>query len=149
MPSATSQADFEQMFDSAPISLWLEDYSALKQRFDGWREQGVVDFQAHVEKHPELLGQCSTCLKVIRVNQKSLQVLAASSQEELIRRLPEVFRDDMFGSLKVELGYLWSGNLDYSNHTVNYALDGRRMDVRINVRVIKGYEATWERVLVS
>ncbi len=149
MSLVTSQVDFEQMFESAPISLWLEDYSALKKTFDDWRAQGVVDFHAHVEQHLELLSHCSTCLKVLRVNQKSLQVLAASSQEELIGRLPEVFRDDMFGSLKVELGYLWSGNLDYSNHTVNYALDGRRMDVRINVRVIKGYEATWERVLVS
>ncbi len=149
MSLVTSSADFEHMFELAPISLWLEDYSALKKTFDDWRKQGVVDFHAHVEKHPELLSHCSTCLKVLRVNQRSLQVLAAGSQEELIRRLPDVFRDDMFGSLKVELGYLWSGNLDYANQTVNYALDGRRMDVRVNVRVMKGCEATWERVLVS
>ena len=29
MSLATSTADFEQMFELAPISLWLEDYSAL------------------------------------------------------------------------------------------------------------------------
>jgi diguanylate cyclase (GGDEF)-like protein len=149
MSLITSNADFELMFESAPISLWLEDYSALKQTFGEWRGHGVVDFNAHVAQFPEKLAQCSRCLKVLRVNQRSLQVLAASSQEELIRRLPDVFRDDMFGSLKVELGYLWSGNLDYTNQTVNYALDGRRMDVRVNVRVMQGYETTWERVLVS
>jgi hypothetical protein len=30
MLSNTQPADFEQLFESAPISLWLEDYSALK-----------------------------------------------------------------------------------------------------------------------
>ena len=31
MPTTTSSADFEHMFELAPVSLWLEDYSGLKQ----------------------------------------------------------------------------------------------------------------------
>lgn len=149
MPLTTSNADFELMFESAPISLWLEDYSALKKTFDEWRGQGVVDFNAHVAQYPEKLAPCSRCLKVLRVNQKTLELLAAKSQEELTSRLAEVFRDDMFHSLRIELGYLWLGRLEYAHQTVNYALDGRRVDARINVRVMQGYETTWERVLVS
>ena len=149
MSLATSLADFEQMFELAPISLWLEDYSALKALFDGLRSQGVVDLNTHVKEHPELLAQCSGCLKVLKVNQKTLQVLGAANQAELIARLPEVFRDDMFTSLAIELNYFWAGNLDYANQSVNYALDGRRMDVRVNVRVLQGHESTWDRVLVS
>jgi hypothetical protein len=114
----TNQADFEQLFDSAPISLWLEDYSALKTSFDDWRGQGVTDFNAHVAQSPDVLAQCSRCLKVLRVNQKTLDLLAAKSLEELTSRLAEVFRDDMFGSLRAELGYLWSGRLEYSHQTV-------------------------------
>ena len=145
----TSAADFENMFESAPISLWLEDYSALKVLFEGWRAQGVQDFKAHVAQHPELLAQCSACFKVLKVNQKTLQVLGAASQDELIARLPEVFRDDMLESMAAELNHLWSGNLDFSNQTVNYALDGRRIDVHIHVRVLQGHEGAWDRVLVS
>jgi hypothetical protein len=29
-PQASDGSDFEQMFDLAPVSLWLEDYSGLK-----------------------------------------------------------------------------------------------------------------------
>ena len=36
-PSLSSGTDFEHMFDLAPTSLWLEDFSALKQLFDAWR----------------------------------------------------------------------------------------------------------------
>ena len=47
-----------------------------------------------------------------------------------------------------ELVQLWEG-LEYSNESVNYALDGRRLDVRVNVRVLPGHEEDWSRVLVS
>jgi diguanylate cyclase (GGDEF)-like protein len=149
MPLTTSSADFELMFESAPISLWLEDYSQLKTLFDGWRAQGIADFKAHVKQHPEVLGQCAGLLKILKVNQKTLEVFGAASQEELVSRLSDVFRDDMFGNIAVELEALWSGNLKFSNQSVNYALDGRRMDVQIHIRVLQGHEGTWDRVLVS
>ena len=145
----TSSSDFEHMVESAPISLWLEDYSALKALFDGWRAHGARDFKAHMARHPELLAQCSACFKVLKVNPKTLEALGAASQEELIVRLPEVFRDGMFENLAAELHHLWSGNLDFSNQTVNYALYGRRIDVQIHVRVLQGHELSWDRVLVS
>ena len=42
-PQASDGSDFEQMFDLAPVSLWLEDYSGLKTLFDCWRADGVTD----------------------------------------------------------------------------------------------------------
>ncbi len=149
MPLQTTAADFEQMFESAPISLWLEDYSALKTLFDSWRSKGVTDFDQHIRQNPGLLLECSNCLKVLKVNRKTLEVLAAPTQEELIARFPEILGDDALTNLARELGMLWSGNLNYSNQTINFTLDGRRMDVQIHVRVLEGYEATWARVLVS
>lgn len=32
---------YEDMFELAPVSLWLEDYSALKQLFEAWRAEGA------------------------------------------------------------------------------------------------------------
>lgn len=149
MSLVSSSADFEQLFELAPISLWLEDYSALKTLFENWRAEGVVDFKAHVSQVPERLAQCSGCYKVLKVNQKTLQVFAAASQNELVSRLSEVFRDDMFESMVTELNHLWQGNLDFTNQTVNYTLDGRRIDVQIQIRVLQGHEDTWDRVMVS
>ncbi len=141
--------EFEHLFDSAPISLWLEDYSALKTLFDSWRAQGVADLHAHLYQAPERAQQCARCYQVLRVNRKTLQIFAAESQQELMGRLQEVFRDDMFEHMVTELCFLWDGTLEFSNQSVNYALDGRRMDVRIDVRVLPGHEADWGRVMVS
>ncbi|WP_413857055.1 diguanylate cyclase domain-containing protein [Candidatus Aalborgicola defluviihabitans] len=149
MAKTNPETDFELMFESAPISLWLEHYSALKRLFDTWRAQGVVDLAAHLAQDPARVQLCAASLTVIKVNRQTLKVFAAESQQALIDRLSEVFRDDTMAQISQELNYLWQGQLEFSNQTVNYALDGRRIDVQIHVRVLQGYEDTWERVMVS
>jgi diguanylate cyclase (GGDEF)-like protein len=147
--SVSSSADFEHMFALAPVSLWLEDYSALRQLFDAWRAEGVTDLRAHLAQDPDRLRQCTASLRVLRVNQRTLELFAAPSPEELLSNLDQVFRDDMHEQVTHELESLWSGELEFSNQTVNYALDRRRMDVRIRGRILPGHEDTWSRVLVS
>ena len=141
--------DFELLFESAPISLWLEDYSQLKVLFQRWRQEGVTDLLAHLKDHPELAEACARCYQVVRVNRETLRVFAANSQEELLARLPEVFRGDMFERMAYELNQLWNGKLDFSTRSVNYALDGRRIEVLMHLRVLEGFEDSWERVMVS
>lgn len=145
----THTTDFELLFESAPISLWLEDYRQLKALFQRWRQQGVTDLLAHLQAHPHLAEECARCYQVIRVNRETLRVFAANSQEELLSRLPEVFRGDMFARMASELNHLWNGKLDFSARSVNYALDGRRIEVLMHVRVLEGFEDSWERVMVS
>jgi len=147
--SSSSEADFEHMFELAPVSLWLEDYSALKQLFDLWRAAGVSDLRAHLAQDSARVRQCSAALKVLKVNRRTLELFAAESQQVLEANLDQVFRDDMHDAVFHELAALWSGQLEFSNQTVNYALDGRRLDVQIRARILPGYEADWSRVLLS
>ena len=105
----------------------------------------MVDFRAHLRQSTALLAQCSASikvLKVLKVNQKTLQIFAAGSQGELMARLGDVLRDETFDSIVTELEHLWLGDLEFSNRSVNYTLDGRRMSVQVDVRVLKGHEHT-------
>jgi len=43
-------ADDADMFDLAPVSLWLEDFSAVREVFEGWRAQGVVNLRAFLRE---------------------------------------------------------------------------------------------------
>jgi len=87
-----SMTDFESMFDLAPVSLWLEDYSGLKQLFDRWRAEGVEDIAAHLEADPERVRECMAQWRVLRVNQSTLSLFSADSQEHLLSQLDKVFR---------------------------------------------------------
>ena len=141
--------DFESMFDLAPVSLWLEDYSGLRQLFDRWRAEGVEDLATYLKADRQRIGACMAALKVLRVNETTLRVFAAADQDELLANLGRIFRGDMADGVIYELEQLWRGELLVENQTVNYALDGRRLDVQLRVRVLPGHEHTWDRVLVS
>lgn len=141
--------DFEDMFNLAPVSLWMEDYSRLKQLFDTWRAAGVTDLMEFLQADPARLRQCSQSLQVLRVNQYTLDLFKAPDQHTLQSRLDEVFRGAMLDNIVPELLALWEGLARFENRSVNYDLQGTPIHVHITGRVLPGYEGCWSRVLVS
>lgn len=137
------------LFDAAPVSLWLEDYSGVKALFDLWREQGVADLRSFLLDDLSRITACAHSIRLLRVNQATLNQFAARSVEELTRRLSEVLRDDTLEHYLEELEQLWRGQLAFESQTVNYTLDGRRLDILLKGRILPGHEARWDRVLVA
>lgn len=144
-----TQSDFEHMFDLAPVSLWLEDFSGVKQLFDHWRAQGVTELAPHLTADPERVAQCTRAVRIIRVNRHTLDLFKASSLQELQDRLGEVFSGDMQTRFISELCQLWEGQREFSNQTYNHTLDGQRLEVRLRARILDGHETTWDRVLLT
>jgi diguanylate cyclase (GGDEF)-like protein len=142
-------AEWAELFELAPVSLWLEDYSALRHLFDRWRAEGVGDLRDWLRSSPQRVAECSQCLKVLQVNRRTLELYGAESLAHLVRHLPQVFRDDMFDAHVEELAALWEGQTRFSSLTVNYTLSGQRLDIQLNATLLPGHEATWDRVLLS
>jgi diguanylate cyclase (GGDEF)-like protein len=137
------------MFELAPVSLWLEDYSALKALFQRWRDEGVTDLRAHFEADPSRAKQCSACIRLIKVNRKTLALFGADDTDHLVANLDKVFRDDMLTTHVEELIQLWDGKTAFESHTVNYTLTGRRLDIQLHGRILPGHEQTWDRALIA
>ena len=140
---------YAEMFELAPVSLWLEDYSALKALFERWRAAGVTDLRAHLHADRARVAECSRCLRVLRVNRRTLQLYGAESQDELVAHLDAVFRDDMFEQHVEELAQLWDGRTHFSSQTVNYNLFGKRLEILLKANVLPGHEHDWSRVLLA
>lgn len=136
------------LFEVSPTSMWLEDYSGLRKLFDEWRAAGVTDLRSHLLADLSRVGQCSANIKVLRVNQRALAMYAAASFEELTSRLSEVFRDDMYDAHITEMVHLWEGRNAFESTSVNYALNGRRIDILLKGVILPGHEENWGQVLV-
>lgn len=147
--AATADVNFADLFQLAPISLWLEDFSAIKAHFDAWREAGIADLGAYFAAYPEQVQACSAGIRVLDVNQRTLEMFGAADLEQLKANLGVVFRDDMHDQHARDMEALWKGEPGFSSQSVNYALDGRRIDVLVNARILPGHEADWSRVMVS
>jgi len=139
----------DEMFELAPTSLWLEDYSALHRLFEHWRADGVTDLRTHLTADPARVAECSQCLRVLKVNRRTLQLFEATDLQHLVGNLGLVFRDAMFEQHVSELEQLWNGHLHFSSQTVNYTLGGKRLDIELQASVLPGHESNWERVLIA
>jgi len=138
-----------QVFDIAPVSLWEEDYSGLKALFDSWRAAGIVDLEAHLRADLTRVTLCSSLIRVLRVNRKTLSLLEADDLAHLTANLGRVFRGDMLNTHIGELVQLWNGQTTFTSLTANYTLTGRRLDILLKGTIVPGHEAHWDRVLVA
>ena len=146
--SRASQRDDAEMFELAPVSLWLEGYSGVKRLFDTWRAAGVSDLRDHLLADPARVKQCSEQIQVIKVNHATLALFEAKDLPHLVANLGRVFRDDMLKTHIDELVQLWDGKPIVS-HTVNYSLSGKRLDIQLKGCILPGYESTWGRALIA
>ncbi len=141
--------NFHDVFQNAPVSLWIEDYSAVRALLDALRQQGVTDFEAHLEAHPYVLGQAMARIVVVEVNATTLKLFKAESQDALLANLHRVFRDDMSRHFAYELKRMWDGQVDIEIEGINYALDGMPVQVLLRRSLLPGHEQDWSRVLIS
>ncbi len=148
-PTPAGASEHALMFDLAPVSLWLEDFSGLARLFAQWRAEGVSDLRTYLRADRARIAQCTRELKVLQVNRRTLELFGAPDAATLVVNLDKVFRDDMLEHHVEELVQLWNGARSYTSQTVNYTLDGRRLDVSLQVRVLPGHEQSWSRVLLS
>ncbi len=137
------------MFDLAPVSLWLEDFSGVKRQFAEWRQEGVTSLKDYLEEDPQRIASCASQIRVLKVNRKTLTLFEAADLDELVANLDKVLRDEMFASYVEELCQLWEGRTEFSCNLVNYNLSGQRIDIQLTGHILPGHEDSWERVLVA
>ncbi|MCI5074831.1 sensor domain-containing diguanylate cyclase [Oricola sp.] len=137
------------IFEHSPVSLWVEDFSTIKRLLEGVREQGINDFRVFTDVHPEFVRQCMSEIRVIRVNNATLDLFRAPDRHTLLQRQQEIFRDDMEQHFREQLIELWDGNLSHSREVLNYALDGTERHVLLQFSVFPGHEEDWSLVQVS
>ncbi len=141
--------DDAEMFHLAPVSLWLEDFSAVKKLFTAWRNAGVTSLKDYLLADPSRIKVCSNLIRVIKVNRETLRLFEAHDLRNLVDNFDAVFRDEMLEHHAEELAQLWDGATEFVSHTVNYTLSGKRLDVQIKGSILPGYEESWGRVLLA
>ena len=150
-PTSESLQDdsFKQMFDLAPIAMWVEDFSGVASLFERWRSAGVTDIEAFLRADRSRVTACSRAIRVLQVNRKTLDLFEVENMEQLVSNIDLVFRDDMLESHINELTQLFNGKRSFSNNAVNYTLSGKRLDIQLSGQVLPGHEDSLDRILLT
>ncbi len=141
--------DADGMFTYAPLSLWEEDFSEVKRRFDQLKRSGIEDLGKHFRKHTEEVLALARMVRVLRVNNETLALYDAAGPVEFREGLSPVFNKDSFEVFKEELLAFWKGRSSFNSEAINLTLRGTSKNILIHVIIPPGFEKTWAKVYVA
>jgi len=79
---------FQRLFQNAPVSMWLEDFSAAGGALNALSDDGIEDLEAHFVENPEEVRRIASLVRVLDVNDAALRLTEAPSRNVLIGELP-------------------------------------------------------------
>jgi signal transduction histidine kinase/DNA-binding response OmpR family regulator len=144
-----SETRYRGLFDDSTVSLWEEDWSAIKTYFDQLHAEGVTDFQTYFQDHPDALDHCIGLVDILDVNTATLEMHAAGDKAELLDNLGLVFTEESKAIFVEEVLALLEGPGEYFGETVHRTLTGEIIHVLVQINTPPGFEDTLSRVNVS
>lgn len=135
-PADSCERRYQGLFESTPISLWEEDLSELFEYFAQLRGQGVRDFRRHFIKHPEDLDECARRVKILNVNQATLDLLQAPNKDALFAGLPQVLTEESSTVFLEEMAVLAQGGREFHGEITHRSLTGRLLYLVIHFQLL-------------
>jgi PAS domain S-box-containing protein len=147
--SEENEFRFRALFEDSPVSLWEEDFSALKEYLVQLKEQGIEDFDAYFTENTGEVSNCFQLVRVLEVNQQSLTTFEAKDKNQLLESMGNTFTAETENILRQELITLAGGKLRFGAEIPYLTLKGNQIWGSLVVSIAPGFEETWSKVLVS
>ncbi len=144
-----SQERFQRLFEDSPISLWEEDFSVIKERFDQLRARGITDLNQYIVDNPKFVRECVRQVKILDVNKASVKLYRANSKEDLQQNLSLIYGEESYRMFAHLLIALFSGKTSFASDAVTWTLKGKKKYVSMELNVVPGHEQDLSRVLLS
>jgi signal transduction histidine kinase len=128
----SSEERYRRLFQKMPIALWRVNSTNLIPMLEEVRAQGVTDFEAYLDGHPDILEHALDTVMIAEVNEKALSLLGGKSADDFIRPVRAYWQDarDTFRRILVAR---YEGRDQLTEETRVRGLDGRTIDVLISI----------------
>jgi PAS domain S-box-containing protein len=110
-----SELRYRALFQHAPVAIWQEDFSGVKEHLDALRSSGVTDFRKYFKEHPEDVKHCASLVRMIDVNLEALKLLGIESTADWPMDLPQIFNEETWPVFSEELVVLANGGAAFQS----------------------------------
>ncbi len=143
-----SERRYRNIFETAGVSIWEEDFSQVKAAIDELKAQGVRDFRRYLAAHPEFVRHAISMVKIIDVNDATVKLFGARSKDELLVSLHAIFTPETQDVFAGELVAIAEGRTSFESETTVQTLKGDKLTVLFTM-TFPPPPATLDSVLVS
>ena len=129
----TSERRYRNIFQTAGVSIWEEDFSQVKAAIDDLKARGVRDFAQYLAKNPEFVRQAIAMVRIVNVNDTTVKLLGAAHKDELLVSLHKIFVPETEDVFRQELIAIAEGRTFFEAETVLRTLKGDRLSVLLTI----------------
>ncbi|MDP6702552.1 MAG: PAS domain-containing protein, partial [Candidatus Latescibacteria bacterium] len=79
-----SEARYREIFDDAPMAIWVEDWSPVKKMIDGLAEKDVENLRAYFSDHRDRTVEAYNLVTVLQTSKASLDLFGATTDEDYV-----------------------------------------------------------------
>jgi PAS domain S-box-containing protein len=146
-----SEARFKSLFEDSPLPLREEDFLDVKIYLEelnlfGKTKEKVTEY---FNNNPAVVDKCHSLIKIISANRANLLLYKVSTLEELKSSKKELFNIRSREDFIKNLVSITQDNKQFIIDTVIKNSEGKLRDINLRWNVIRGYEKTFERIIVS
>ena len=143
-----SERRYRNIFQTAGVSIWEEDFSQVKAVIEELKAQGIRDFRGFLAANPDFVDRAVAMVNIVDVNDVSVKLFAALSKAELLVSLHQVFMPETREVFVEELIALAEGRASFEAETVLRTLTGERLTVLFTI-AFPPPRARFDSVLVT
>jgi PAS domain S-box-containing protein len=143
-----SERRYRNIFETAGVSIWEEDFSQVNAAIDARKAQGVRDFRQYFAAHPEFVQHAMALVKIIDVNDTTVKLFGARSKDELLGSLHAISTPEAQETFAGKLVAIAEGQTAFETETTLQTLKGDKLIVLFTM-TFPSQSATLDRVLVS
>jgi signal transduction histidine kinase len=128
-----SERRYRYIFQSTGVSIWEQDFSLIKDAIDDVKAKGVGDFRQYCAAHPEFVERAIAMVKVVDVNDATIELFAAESKDDLLVSLGKILLPETAEVFVGELIAIAEGRTSFEAETVLQTLRGERLTVLFTI----------------
>ena len=128
--SARSAEDrYQRIFEQAPVSLWLEDFSAVGEWLASLRAQGITDISTYLTEHPEEVRCGASLVTVQDINPIGVELIDADASAAVIGQIdPAHIGDEALAAWISQFEAIWEGRSSARTEVEGLTVRGGRID---------------------
>ncbi len=134
-----SEQKFRSYFENSPLSLWEEDHTDVVKYLQSLPVSGEVELITYLDKNPEAVKKCMGLVKLLNMNQSTLDLYEADSTEMMLNNFSKIFTSSTYESFKAELIFLYKHESYFADQFTDQTLIGRRIDLKFEMRLLSDY----------
>ena len=128
-----SERRYRHIFETAGVSIWDEDFTAIKRAIRRLRADGVLDLAAFFAAHPEWVDQAIRLARTRAVNAATLRMFAAPDESVLLTSPEAILLPESRKMLGGALLAFAEGRQRFEAESRVRTLDGRTLDVLFTI----------------